>query len=229
MKKLYELLAIEEGGTAFVGGGGKTSAIFRIAQELAQEEKQGLICTTTHMLTPEAYPVFIGQGPERVRQAIETYGWAAAASRQEGDKLAGVGEDVLEAMKGCYVLAECDGAKGMPAKIPAAHEPVIPKNAGHVVAVFGASALGRPFGEVCFRGELWPASSREILSPKAAAEILTSTKGGRKNVGDRRFTIFINQMDANPLLAMEMKREIGRLGDYIVVVASAKRGAEVCL
>ncbi len=227
MNLLYQLLDIRPGVTAFVGGGGKTSAIFRIAEELAREGAGGLICTTTHMLRPEGYPVLLGENIEKIRQAMATSGWAVAAARQEGAKLAGIGEAVLEAFASGYVLVEGDGAKRMPAKVPAAHEPVIPERAGHVVAVMGASALGKPFGAVCFRGELWQADPEAPLSPRLAAELLASRQGGKKDVGNRHFTILINQADANPALAMETKRELERRGEHCVV-ASARGEGEIC-
>lgn len=220
---LFEQLTIEKGITVFVGGGGKTTAIFRSARELTQRGEQALICTTTHIRRPKGVSIVLGEDAERLRQALNRDGWAVAADRQEGGKLAGVSPRILEAFRGAYVLAEGDGAREMPCKVPAEHEPVIPQMAGHVIAVFGASALGRPFGEVCFRGERWPVSPQEPLTPRLAAELLTSELGGRKGVGERRFTIFINQADANPALARETGQEIERRGRFHVVIASAGR------
>lgn len=49
---------------------------------------------------------------------------------------------------------EADGAKRLPCKFPAAHEPVILPQSDIVLAVAGLSALYRPLGEVGFRAEL---------------------------------------------------------------------------
>lgn len=48
------------------------------------------------------------------------------------------------------VLLEADGAKRMPCKVPAAHEPVLLPESDIVLTVAGLSALGRPLREVCF-------------------------------------------------------------------------------
>lgn len=51
------------------------------------------------------------------------------------------------------VLLEADGAKRMPCKAPAAHEPVLLPESDVVLGVAGLYALGRPLREVCFRLE----------------------------------------------------------------------------
>lgn len=60
---------------------------------------------------------------------------------------------------------EADGAKRLPCKFPAAHEPVLLPQSDIVLAVAGLSALYRPLGEVCFRAELaceeWNRAMRE--------------------------------------------------------------------
>ena len=76
------------------------------------------------------------------------------------------------------VLLEADGAKRMPCKVPAAHEPVLLPESDIVLAVAGLSALGRPLREVCFRLEqacaLLGAAPETLLTP----ELLARTKTG---------------------------------------------------
>ena len=52
------------------------------------------------------------------------------------------------------VFLEADGAKGLPCKAPAAHEPVLLPQSDILLAVAGLSALGRPLEQVCFRAPL---------------------------------------------------------------------------
>ena len=97
------------------------------------------------------------------------------------------------------VLLEADGAKRMPCKVPVAHEPVLLPESDIVLAVAGLSALGRPLREVCFRLEqacaLLGAAPETLLTPELLARLLASEKGGRKLVGDRRFSVVLNQAD----------------------------------
>lgn len=48
-------------------------------------------------------------------------------------------------------LIEADGSRGMPAKIPADYEPVIPENVDEIHIVIGMSALGKTAKEVVHR------------------------------------------------------------------------------
>ena len=48
-------------------------------------------------------------------------------------------------------LIEADGSRGMPAKIPADYEPVIPENIDEIHIVIGMSALGKPASNVVHR------------------------------------------------------------------------------
>ena len=70
-------------------------------------------------------------------------------------KLASFQKEFLEEVsrEPVLLLLEADGAKRMPCKVPAAHEPVLLPESDIVLAVAGLSALGRPLREVCFRLE----------------------------------------------------------------------------
>jgi probable selenium-dependent hydroxylase accessory protein YqeC len=104
------------------------------------------------------------------------------------------------------VLIEADGAKRMPCKAPAAHEPVLLPQCDTVLAVAGLSALRHPLREVCFRAEL----AAELLcvpqdaqlTPELLANLLASEAGGRKAVGDRSFYVVLNQADTKEQAAL---------------------------
>ena len=50
-----------------------------------------------------------------------------------------------------YVLVEADGAKRLPLKAHAEHEPVIPACAGRTVCMVGVDGLGAPVSQTCHR------------------------------------------------------------------------------
>ena len=73
-----------------------------------------------------------------------------------------------------------------------------------VLAVAGLSALDRPLREACFRydtirPQFLAAAPDAPLTPPVLAQLLASTQGGRKAVGDRQFYAVLNQVDTPEL------------------------------
>ena len=75
-----------------------------------------------------------------------------------------------------YVLVEADGAKKLPLKAHAKHEPVIPVCANRVVYVVGIDGMGVPISQTCHRPELYAqlasASVDETVTPEMVATVL---------------------------------------------------------
>ena len=181
MLTLSEALGIPRGVTAFVGGGGKTTAIARLARELSARGRV-LVATTTRVYPPD-FPVLIDPDAEALRAAFERHPVVAVGSVQ-GPKL-GPPEDLAALCALCdYALIEADGARGLPLKAPAAHEPAIPENARLVVAVAGVDGVGQPISAV-HRPELYAALVGKPLStlvtPEDAARVLCHQEGQKKN------------------------------------------------
>ena len=82
------------------------------------------------------------------------YGGNACDARKcVSTKIGPLPEDFYEtAVKEADItLIEADGSRGMPAKIPADYEPVIPENIDEIHIVIGMSALGKPASKVVHR------------------------------------------------------------------------------
>ena len=151
MQKLCEFFGIERGVTALIGGGGKTSTMLALAEEL-REKGSVIVCTSTHILRPERLPY---------RERIETplpCGEVVTTGTPDGNKLTAPAQS-FEAL--CtladYVLVEADGSRQLPLKAHAPHEPVIPACANKVLAVVGIDGLGQPIRSVCHRPERYAA------------------------------------------------------------------------
>ena len=115
------------------------------------------------------------------------------------------------------VLVEADGAKRLPLKAPAEHEPVIPPCADAVAAVAGMDAGGQAVGAVCHRPErvcaLLGAGAEHVLTPADAALLLASPQGGRKGVGEAMaFRCVLNKADT-PERAAHARAVAGRLAE----------------
>lgn len=184
---------------SLVGGGGKTTLMYAMASCCARKGWKVLVTTTAHIMMPSGG---VWAESDATRDALWAGGnYAVAGSPAPEGKLATPPAQLLSRwMKlADLTLIEADGAKRMPCKAPAAHEPVILPQCDTVLAAAGLSALERPLGAVCFRAEqaaaLLGVPQDTILTPELLAALLASSQGGRKLVGSRVFCAVLNQAD----------------------------------
>ncbi|MDO5424526.1 MAG: selenium cofactor biosynthesis protein YqeC [Eubacteriales bacterium] len=185
---------------ALVGAGGKTALLYALAEHFAKKGARTLVTTTTHIYRPEGR-VWAGN-PEEVRNLWAGGSYAVVGQPCEGGKLKSLEPEELKryAQMAETVLLEADGAKNMPCKVPAGHEPVIPEFCDLVIGVLGMDAVGRPLREVCFRQQeavrLLGITPDAVLDAEKMAEILLSEEGTRKNVGGRPYYVVLNKCDS---------------------------------
>ncbi len=185
-----------------VGAGGKTSLLRRLAEEYAKSGQKAIVTTTTHVLKEE-HPYFLTDpSPDQIRECLEAYRQAWAGGSSSGGRLKGLPEEHLKQMIGwgIPVLIEADGAKRMPLKVPADHEPVILPQTTHVLSVYGLDAVGRPLEEVCFRQKeaeaLLEKKGTEQVTPGDIAFLAASEQGGRKGCPSKAlYTVILNKAD----------------------------------
>ncbi len=148
---LAELLGVEPGVTAVIGGGGKTTLLSVLGAELAREHRV-LLCTTTRMFPFPGLPwAQNGRELDRLRRTCRLL---CGGTPAENGKLAALDLPIRElAERFDYVLVEADGAAGRPLKAHADHEPVIPAETRRRICVVGASGFGRPIREAAHRPE----------------------------------------------------------------------------
>ena len=186
---------------SLVGGGGKTTLLYAMAALCARKGWKTLATTTTHILQPTGG--VWAQTDAELRALWERGRFGVVGTAAPDGKLTVPPQKSLARWmaQADIVLIEADGAKRMPCKAPAAHEPVLLPQSDLVLAVAGASALGKPLKDVCFRAELAAAllgvPEDASLTPALLAKLLASEAGGRKAVGSRPFTAVINQVDTD--------------------------------
>ncbi len=123
------------------------------------------------------------------------------ASHEKDGKWKGLSPEQCANLDGLadVILTEGDGAKYLPIKVPAKHEPVIPRETDLVLVCMGMDAVFRRAAQVCFRfekaRELFGFSEEHVLTEEDAAKILTSEFGGRKDVGDAKVCFILNKSD----------------------------------
>lgn len=176
--QIAPLLNIGRGVTALIGGGGKTTLLYTLTEEL---RKKGtvLLCTSTHIMRPTQYEVLERAGEAEVSAALSAHGAVCVGEPSAEGKLGppSLSFDALARLAD-YVLVEADGSRRLPLKAHAPHEPVIPKEAGCVLCVVGARGFDRPIREAVHRPEqfctLTGARLDEPASPALAARALAA-------------------------------------------------------
>ncbi|HEX8993102.1 MAG TPA: selenium cofactor biosynthesis protein YqeC [Anaerolineales bacterium] len=218
-----------DGAVAFVGAGGKTTAMFQLARQLPPPV---LITTSTHLATwqiqladqhltlAQARHEFSGGVKSGgVLLVTEPLGSDDRFSAPSGEGLAWL-HDIAKANH-IPLLIEADGARQKPLKAPGPHEPAIPPFSDLIVVVAGLSGLGKPLSETfVHRPELFASRSGLGAGDRVSADGLVrvlkdSEEGGLKNVpaGTRR-VILLNQADTDELRAQARGMVTQLLGSY---------------
>ncbi len=125
--KLQKALEIQPGVTAIIGGGGKTTLMECLAEELSGKARV-IVCTTTHIYPEKTMPCLVSPAQAEIAAALEKSPCICVGAWSENGKF---GPPELPvgtlARLADYVIVEADGAKRLPLKAHAAHEPVIPR------------------------------------------------------------------------------------------------------
>ena len=223
MISLIEALLLTEGGVvSIVGSGGKTSLMFRLAQELVQANATVLTTTTTKIFKPDktqSPQVIVSSDPDEIVQRCQEHlkrhphvTAAAGTVASMRHKLTGLSPEVVDQLfdTGAFnwILVEADGAAGRPLKAPAAHEPVIPASSRWVIGLAGLKGVGQPLTEKwVFRSPLFAeltglAPGRAVTEP-SVAYALTAKQGIFKGSPPKAKRIaFLNMADRRKRLVM---------------------------
>ena len=152
--QIAPLLHVGRGVTAIIGGGGKTTLMETLAGELSKKGKV-IITTTTHICRPKQYETLLDADEAAVSAALERSGIVCVASQAESGKLCAPRLSMGTLVQlADFVLVQADGAKHLPLKAHAAHEPVVPPEANQTILVVGASGFGKPMRESVHRAPI---------------------------------------------------------------------------
>jgi probable selenium-dependent hydroxylase accessory protein YqeC len=136
---------------SFVGAGGKTTSLFRLAKELKKCEKRVLVSTTTAIYSPgenlcDEVICKIAENSEVINKRTNPCICALGREVAGDNKLLGVDKEYITQLfleeVFDYILVEADGSRHRSIKAPGDHEPVIPDGTTIVVGVIGLDSLG---------------------------------------------------------------------------------------
>ena len=175
MKEFCSFFGIKKGITALIGGGGKTSTMYALAEYL-KTMGSVIVCTSTHILKPAQYPYC-----PYLSVPLKT-GEVVSVGTADGKKL-GMPEQSFKELSSLadFVLVEADGSRQLPLKAHADHEPVIPPEANTVLVVIGVDGIGKPIEQVAHRPELFAnrcgASVQDTVTPEMIHTVVSAYPG----------------------------------------------------
>jgi molybdenum cofactor cytidylyltransferase len=194
--------------TAFIGSGGKTTAIFQLARQI---KPPVIVTATSHMgawqLTYADRHIIATDINPLIDPDFDPNQVILVTGEIEGGRTRPVSEDVLQRLREiCRVrsiplLIEADGSRQKPLKAWAEHEPTVPAFVDVVVEVVGMNGLGRPLSEEnVHRAHLFSEQSQlgrgEIVTRTALTHILLhQTKPWDRLPASVRRAILLNQAD----------------------------------
>jgi molybdenum cofactor cytidylyltransferase len=223
---------------AFVGSGGKTTAIFTLARETPAPVA---IAATTHLGLWQASLAdqhVIANRKSDIQQAQWERVTLFTGPVEADNRIGPLSSPMLEllrdttAKEGIDLLIEADGSRQLPLKAPDTHEPAIPAWASTIVVVAGMLGLGlRLDAENVHRPEIFAdvagISPGAEIGVQALQRVLSDPKGGLKGIpSSARRVVLLNQAD-NALLQSEAQNLAkGLVGPYeTAIVASLKEPA----
>ncbi len=146
---------------SLVGGGGKSTLLFALGNELGAAGNRVIMTTTTKMGREQADSAAIvcwSADTECATAALDRASPVMLVTAGDGHKVTGPSQKEVDHLYMTadvdYVLVEADGSRGKPLKAPATHEPVIPSQSTIVVIMMGVDAVGRPLENVAHRTDV---------------------------------------------------------------------------
>lgn len=196
---------------AFVGAGGKTTAMFTLARQIPGPV---WVTTSAHLGTDQtrlADGHYILKSDEDIqpaewmKQKVTLLSGAATADDRLSSPASGLLELVRAAAlrEGVSLLLEADGSRSIPLKAPGEHEPPIPGWVHQVLILAGLSMVGEPLSEqTVYRAarfsELSGLQAGELISITHVRDVLLHPLGGLKNIPAKADkTVIFNQADTS--------------------------------
>ena len=217
---------------AFIGAGGKTTAMFQLARELPSPV---IVTATSHLgiwQTEFADTHIIAESPaplEELEHGLK--GVILVTGGIDGERTKPIHNDLLNWLQqfcsyhDIPFLVEADGSREKPLKAWAAHEPPIPLFVETVVQVVGLTGVGKPLIEgYVHRAEIFSHLSSlnlgEPVTPDSLVRVLTHPESAIGKIPARaRRVLVLNQADAPELqsLAQGLSQPLLKAYDSVII------------
>lgn len=239
--RLLDALDLQENTRlAFVGAGGKSGAMFRLAREWVAQTGKGILLTaSTHLavaqlaLADTHLVVNYMAEVEALADGSPSGVFLLTGPIGEDGRTAGLSFDLLAVVNvlaeswGTPLLIEADGARSRSLKAPAAHEPAIPPFVSDVVVSAGMQGIGKPLdSDWVHRPEVFATLSGleagQLVTLEALMKVLLHPEGGLKGIPLRsRRSILLNQCDTPELASIARQAANALLSGYRQVIVAS--------
>ncbi|EMA05497.1 probable selenium-dependent hydroxylase accessory protein YqeC [Haloarcula vallismortis] len=196
---------------AFVGAGGKKTAMGQLTVEGADKGYDVGYTTTTAMPPPPDLPLTL-TGPDEWRADLKAHDPPLAVAREDvadparvDRKVRGFEASVVEQLSSAglfdWLLIKADGARKREFKAPGDREPVVPNTASHVVPVASVAAVGEPLTTAVVHrpervADITGLKMGDTITPEAVGTVLTHPDGGLRNAPAKASVIpLVNKAD----------------------------------
>jgi molybdenum cofactor cytidylyltransferase len=224
---------------AIVGGGGKTTAMFRLARQFVSPV---IVTTTTHLGIEQGALADVhfalkddAPFPELEKAIRENQVVLITGEPHDDERLGSIPDHILTQLKvfvdeqGLPLIIEADGSRKLPIKAPSEKEPVIPEWINAVLVVVGLSSVGTPSSEETIHrfvhfSKITGIKPGEAISFEHIEKMLVHQMGGLKRVpkGARRIAL-LNQADCVEITERAIVSANRLVGAYdAALVASLK-------
>lgn len=204
------------------GGGGKTSLMFAIGNELSKRHQSHLITTTAKICIADVPPnqCLVNPDIKTIIQEIKKdpqKEWVIGSELVANQKISGFSDEALislqQALSPLVILNEGDGSNRRPYKFYADYEPTIPGSTTKIIHVIGSEVLSQPIEEHFFHRSQLHQGSDHIFDEAVLKEALEAFK---KDKLDPEFSalpqiLFINKADAH----LENAKRIAEIGKTV--------------
>jgi molybdenum cofactor cytidylyltransferase len=225
---------------AFIGSGGKTTAMFQLARELSQPV---IVTTTSHLglwqtgladihITTEM------PGPlEELEHGLQ--GVILITGGNDGERTRPIHPDLLNWLQqfcgyhAIPLLIEADGSREKPLKAWAEHEPPIPSFVELVVQVVGLRGVARPLiDQYVHRAEIFARLSGlnlgDSVTPNSLVKVLTHPEGAARKIPARaRKVALLNQADTPELQSLAQGLSQPLMVAYDSVISASLKQEEI--
>ena len=225
---------------AFVGAGGKTTAMFQLGRQLQQPV---IVTATSHLGTWQIgwadRHIIANSSAIQEELARQEEGVRLITGEVEGDRTRPIPDDLLNWLKqyceshSLQLLIEADGAREKALKAWADHEPPIPSFVDLVIQVAGLTGIGKPLdSQYVHRPEIFSKLSNvevgETISPAALIQVLTHSEGALRNIPvHARRVVLLNQADTPELQSLAQGLAGALIPSYHAVVIASLRQEKI--
>jgi molybdenum cofactor cytidylyltransferase len=211
-----------------VGGGGKTTLMFRLAGELTGAGAHVVTTMTTHIFTGQMALAPAAMVLEDETLLLAQLPGALAEHRHvllagnlavEADRVQGLAPETVNRVAALpsvdVTIVEGDGSRRLPFKAPADHEPVIPSDTTIVVPLVGMDVLGRSLTEENVHrpqriAALTGSAIGNPVTPEMIAAVIAHPAGGAKGAPpSARLVPFLNKVEDSDRLTAA--RDVARM------------------